>query len=118
MKQFYDRRRHYTVDGRVVYDRKPHKFRVGDAVRILRSLELPTDAKNAEKLLFATKDAFFLLCVARSYENGAKQQGIPPIGYKYDWFDQFFLALFLEYSAAVVASRGDRTKFEGIAGTI
>ena len=111
MNDYYGRRRHWTVDGRIVYERKPHPFRVSDLERVLRSLPIEEDAKNVERLKNVILEAFDRYCRARSYEPAAANYGIPPYIQPYDWVHDEIGGYLREFASMILVSGGDRTKF-------
>jgi hypothetical protein len=111
MTPFYGRRRHWTVDGRVVYERKPHRFSVSDLERVLRSLPIEEDDTNVERYKNVVLEAFDRYCRARSYEPSAANYGIPPYIEPYPWVRGEVGEQIREFASMILVSGGDQTKF-------
>lgn len=99
------------MDGRVVYNRKKHEFRLSDVERILRTLPLPDSDIDKERFEALLQTIMFRYYLCRSYSQAAKLQGYQPAKYHPDWFQKWFLKKILDISAAMVYSQGIEGKF-------
>lgn len=110
-REFYDRRPHTTVDGRIVYDRKRHPFTQTDILRIQGKVSGNISLDDEKKILTVCSVALSQLVIARSQEPGAFQNGYGPITEIWPWWSEEIRPYLLKLAGYALISKGDPEKF-------